>query len=447
MSTSPGLILSQQDQLTTLRERVSELEQRDAAFQADIQRLAGQQCLDQMIAKGAPLSQILEAIALFIEQQTEETFCSITLLQGNLLRRGATPSMPASFQDAMDGLIIGPRCGSCGTAAFTKKQVITNDVATDPLWEGYARWLIDNYGLHACWSTPILGTHGQVLGVFSMYRRAPGMPSPHQRSLIDIATNLASVAIERWHGDNELREAKEQAESASRAKSLLLANMGHELRTPLNAIIGYTELIEDELGVVNPPSWHDDLRNIKAAAQQLATLVTNVLDIARLDTGQIQPQAVEFDAQQLVRRAADKFSPLCERKGNRFTVTCAQSLGTMMSDNAKIERILDILLDNANKFTSNGDVILRAERARDGNRDWLVIVISDSGIGMNEHQLESLSQIFFLGDPTSTRRHGGSGLGLALSYGMCRLLGGTIEVQSAAGHGTTFTVRLPTAIG
>jgi len=179
----------------------------------------------------------------------------------------------------------------------------------------------------------------------------------------------------------------------------------------------------------------------------LVTLVSNMLDIARLEAGQLPPQPGEFDAQQLMQRLADKFAPLCNRKGNRFTLECVQPLGSMVSDGVKIERLLDILLDNANKFTSNGNVVLRAARVHDDGRDRLVITISDTGIGMNAQQLENLSQIFFIGDPTSTRRHGGSGLGLALSYALCRLLGGSIEVQSTVGQGTTFTVRLPATIG
>ncbi len=413
---------------------------------SDAERLEGQQKLIADIASGMSLQQTLQGIARYIERQTSDTFCSIVLLQGNLLRRGAAPSMPSSFQDALDGLIIGPRCGSCGTAAYTGQQIISRDVARDPLWEGYAQWLIDNYGMHACWATPITSAAGQVLGVFSMYRRVHGEPSEKEQALIRTAVHLAALAIERSSYETEISHVKEIMESTSRAKSQFFANMGHELRTPLAAILGYTDLISEELHAGANDSLRTDLSNIKVAAQQLQKLVTNLLDIARLDIGQIKPQTESFDARELLNRIVAKAAPIYDRKHNHFAFECEGELGVLNTDSALIERVLEVFLDNANKFTSDGKIHMTARRTAVAESESLVVSISDTGIGMNEQQLENLSQIFFLGDPTSTRRHGGSGLGLAVAYGLCHLLGGSVEVRSEVGKGSTFTISIPNQI-
>src|SRR5436190_20893549 len=156
-----------------------------------------QQRIEEMIAADAPLNEILSNLVLMIEAQSPEMICSILLLSddGNHVKHAVAPSLPENYVKVIDGSPIGPKHGSCGTAMWRGKPVIVTDIATDPLWEEYRNfaWAI---GVSACWSTPILSRKGKVLGSFAMYYRDKRGPSENERSLTDVATKLASRAIE-----------------------------------------------------------------------------------------------------------------------------------------------------------------------------------------------------------------------------------------------------------
>lgn len=158
---------------------------------------AEQKRIEDMIAAGAPLRDVLAELVLLIEAQSPEMLCSILLLSddGNHVRHAVAPSLPENYIKVIDGSPIGPKHGSCGTAMFRGKPVIVTDIATDPLWDEYRKfaWTID---VAACWSTPILSSKGKVLGSFAMYYREPRGPKPEEQHLTDVATKLASRAIE-----------------------------------------------------------------------------------------------------------------------------------------------------------------------------------------------------------------------------------------------------------
>jgi PAS domain S-box-containing protein len=189
--------------------------------------LANQQQVLEFIAQGRALPEILEALARFIEERSDRAKCSILLLDsdGKHLRLGAAPSLPASFIQFADGWLIGPRAGSCGTAAYRGQQVISVDIATDPLWVDFADGFVNEQGLRSCWSTPILSIGGQVLGTFAMYYAEPKTPGPRDCELIGVATRLAGIAIERAQAESVLRE--------SEAKHRLLLN---SIQSPVLAL-------------------------------------------------------------------------------------------------------------------------------------------------------------------------------------------------------------------
>ncbi len=169
-----------------------------APSEEDSQKFAAEQKrVEEMIAAGAPLRDVLSELVLMIEAQSPEMLCSILLLSddGNHVRHAVAPSLPDSYINVIDGSPIGPKHGSCGTAMFRGKPVIVTDIATDPLWEEYRNfaWAIN---VAACWSTPILSSKGKVLGSFAMYYREPRGPRPEEQHLTDVATKLASRAIE-----------------------------------------------------------------------------------------------------------------------------------------------------------------------------------------------------------------------------------------------------------
>jgi PAS domain S-box-containing protein len=169
--------------------------------------LAGQTRLLEMIATGAPLAQVLNELVQLIEFQSEGLLCSVLLLDGEgRLHHGAAPSLPESYNKAADGILVGPTAGSCGTAAYRRESVVVTDILEDPLWNDY-RELAIGHGLRACWSTPFLSRRGSVLGTFAMYYRTPRAPLTAEIRLIDVATRIASIAVERWQSDEELRQA------------------------------------------------------------------------------------------------------------------------------------------------------------------------------------------------------------------------------------------------
>ena len=175
------------------------------------QLMQGQNMLLEMIALRKPLSDILTALAQFMESQAPEIICSVLLLEedGIHLKHGAAPSLPGGLITAINGSSIGPRAGSCGTAAFRGETVFVEDIASDPLWTDYRNVFLLR-GLHACWSTPIFDEEHRVLGTFAIYRRTPSLPEPIHLQLIDVATRIAAISISRSRLDERLRRSEHQ---------------------------------------------------------------------------------------------------------------------------------------------------------------------------------------------------------------------------------------------
>jgi two-component system cell cycle sensor histidine kinase/response regulator CckA len=167
----------------------------------------GQNQVLEMIAGGEPLSETLTTLLHFIERQSEDMLCSILLLEddGRRLRHCAAPRLSATYTKAIDGLIIGPTAGSCGTAAFRRAAVLVEEITTDPLWADY-RVLAEEHGLRACWSAPIFDVNHRMLGTFAVYRDQPGLPTEHHRRLIDIAIHMAAICLSRYETEKMLRD-------------------------------------------------------------------------------------------------------------------------------------------------------------------------------------------------------------------------------------------------
>ena len=179
--------------------------------------LAGEKRLLEMIARGDSRALILDALCRLVEELATGTLSSILLLEAdsNRLRHGSAPSLPKAYVEAIDGAIIGPTAGSCGTAAYRAQPVIVADIATDPLWADY-RDLALPHGLRACWSTPILSSEGRVLGTFAVYYREPRSPTPQDQSVIEQINHLASIAIEREQAEEKLRRSEAHLHDAQR---------------------------------------------------------------------------------------------------------------------------------------------------------------------------------------------------------------------------------------
>jgi len=249
---------------------------------------------------------------------------------------------------------------------------------------------------------------------------------------------VESRNAELSHTAEQLRAARDEAEDANIAKSQFLANMSHELRTPLNAIIGYTEVLQEELILAEMSRSVEDVQWIYGSARQLLTLINGILDLSKIEAGRMDVEVHEFDVRQLVREAGGMLEPLAAQKGNTLHLQVDPSVPTARSDSAKLRQCLLNLGSNACKFTENGHVFILARHEGED----LVFTISDTGIGMSEEELSRLFQPFMQADASTTRRYGGTGLGLTICWRFAEMLGGSVDVESAPGEGSSFTLRV-----
>jgi signal transduction histidine kinase len=245
---------------------------------------------------------------------------------------------------------------------------------------------------------------------------------------------------------DELERARALAEENMKARIGFFSKMSHELRTPLNAIIGYSEILMEELDdeTEAESTRAKDVRGINSAGKHLLSLVANVLDSDRIEDEALIVEPVSISLGQLCDAVAANARPMIEKNGNNFQVHCPQSEKMLYTDARKVRQIAINLLGNAGKFTSNGVVRLEMIIESGSHDDYLRMSVKDTGIGIPEGARDRLFGEYQQADASVPSRFGGTGIGLALSRQLCILLGGQISFVSRVGHGSTFTVTLPT---
>ncbi|MBE3028062.1 histidine kinase [Janthinobacterium sp. BJB1] len=455
---------------------------------------SGQSALLEMVAKGAPLIPTLNQLLLLIEGQSRGVYCSIMLLDddGMHMHSAAGPSLPAEYMALLEGVEIGPGVGSCGTAMFRREQVIVSDIMQDPLWAPY-RELAAPFGLRACWSRPIFGQEGKVLGSFAMYYREVRSPDAHEQGLIDTATDLAGIAIGRMRHERELQrhrahleelvaertaaltQAKEQSEQVNRelaaalenlsitqeelvrrdklaALGALVAGIAHELNTPIgNGLVVATTMAErtrelqasfldglrrSELGAYLAQASEADaimLRNLQRAADLVSSFKQIAVDRA-------SSQRRHFLLRQFVAELMLPLSTPLKTAGLTLTQDVPEDLA-MDSYPGPLGQVLGNLLENCLRHAfdgrSGGSIAVTARASDDGQ--GIVLSVADTGVGITADDLTHVFDPFF----TTKLGSGGSGLGLHVAHNIVTgVLGGHIDACSSPA-GSTFTLLLP----
>jgi PAS domain S-box-containing protein len=517
------------------------------------------------IAGGTELRTTLCNVALIVERLTSPAICTIHFLDpdGLHIRQGGAPSLPDSYNAVIDGLKIGPSAGSCGTAAYRRRRVVVEDIATDPLWADYRACALP-LGLKACWSQPILDAAGTVLGMFALYYPEIKAPSGAELALVDRMTRLVRVALIQdrrekvlieteqklrdyltvstdwqWEQDVERRltfassnavgidtdsmlgkpfwdtvtrgmnaeqiaaydadlaaerpfrtlrvlqpdaegrllylnvngkpiydadghfrgyrgtahdvskqvaaeaeslRSRLEAESANRAKTEFLANISHELRTPLNAILGFSEIMEGALLGPLSERYQHYAADIHKSGQYLHGLVTNILDLSRIEMNEVYLDEEEVEIAELIESCVNMLRIRADEQAVRLEAEALPDLPPICCDRLRLKQALINLISNAVKFTPKyGRVSVSVSM----NGAGLALSVSDTGIGMRPEDIPRALEPFRQIEPQLNRRHDGVGLGLALTKALVERHGGRLELTSALGAGTTATIHLP----
>ena len=259
----------------------------------------------------------------------------------------------------------------------------------------------------------------------------------HEVKVRQQAETVASTLVD------QLRITQRQAEAATRAKSEFLASMSHELRTPLNAIILYSELLQEEAVDTDAQKSIPDLQRIQSAGNHLRELIDGILDLSKIEAGKMTLSLEQFDVRAMVAEVVDTVAPLVRKQDNQLTVHGADDVFPMRGDRMKTRQILLNLLGNAAKFTQGGTITLDIRSDTSSGRSAVIFSVTDTGVGMTQEQADKVFDPFTQADVTTSRTYGGTGLGLAIVSRFCRLMGGSIAVESEPGGGSRFTVRLP----
>ena len=256
--------------------------------------------------------------------------------------------------------------------------------------------------------------------------------------------------------NKQLAVSEHRALEATQAKSQFLASMSHELRTPLTAIIGFSEMLLAEAKAKGRTEEAEDLFRINDSAQHLLGLINDILDLSKIEAQKMELHLESFDVPTLIRDVTSTIRPLVVQKANALVVDCPEDIGSMLSDLVKVRQCLFNLLGNSNKFTKQGEIRLEVRRVpsplsplaagAEGEipaTARIVFRVTDNGIGMTAEQMSKLFQAFSQAEGSTTRKYGGTGLGLTITKHFCEMMRGTIRVESEPGKGSTFTIELP----
>ncbi len=401
----------------------------------------GENRILEMIARDAPLEEILEKLVRVMEAQFAGLLCSVLLLDEDRhhVRHGASASLPRAYIEAIDGLSIGPKAGSCGTAMYRGELVVVNDILQDPLWEEY-RGVAEPYGLRACWSTPILAHSGKALGSFAMYYREPRSPNPAESHALEMATHLAGIAIERKLAREErerLRQAQADFARMNRVSTMgeLTASLAHEVNQPIAAAATDANTCLRWLTRDQP-----DIEEARHAASRIvkdATRAGEIIGRIRQVFKKGTSQRALVDVDEVIR----EMIALLYSEATRHSVAVRTDLANVpevMADRVQLQQVLMNLMINAMDAMKDAEgtreLVICTQKTEDSQ---LMISVSDTGVGLPPQQADQIFNAFF-----TTKPHG-TGMGLRISRSIIEAHGGRLWATSNSGRGATFRFTLP----
>jgi signal transduction histidine kinase len=383
------------------------------------------------------LPTVLQTLVESAARLCEADKATITRQKGGNFYRAEAYGFSQEFMQLVRDVPVVPDRGTVhGRALLEGKIIHVLDVLADPEY----RWTEAQHlgGFRTFAAVPML-REGVPIGVLGLARSEVRPFTDKQIELVSTFADQAAIAIENVRLFDEIQEKSRQLAEASQHKSQFLANMSHELRTPLNAIIGVSEMLREDAEALKQDT--EPLDRVLGAGRHLLALINDILDLSKIEAGRMELQLEDFALAPLIDNVVKTIEPLAAKNENRVALSCDPAIERLHADQMRLRQALLNLMSNANKFTERGTITVDARQ--ENGRDWVTIAVADSGIGMTPEQIGKLFQEFSQADASTTRKYGGTGLGLVISRRFCQMMGGDIMVESEPGRGSTFTIRLP----
>jgi signal transduction histidine kinase len=387
------------------------------------------------------LQTVLDTLVESAAKLCEADIVAMHRQQGSNYQAVATYGGPSDYRELILRRIPfeAGRGSVLGRTVLERQPVQVSDVLADPDYT--LQEVQKRVGFRTVLGVPLL-REGNPIGIIILGRKTVRPFTDRQIELATTFADQAVIAIENVRLFDEIQEKSRQLQLASENKSQFVSSMSHELRTPLNAIIGLTEMMVKNAARFGTEKAQEPLQRVNRAGTHLLGLINQVLDLSKIEAGKLElnPQTVQLAP--LIKDVISTAGQLAEQNKNRLVVDAQENLGALTVDPMRLRQILLNLLSNAFKFTKKGEVTLRARRVANGG-NWIECAVADTGIGMTAEQQAKLFEEFTQADATTAQRYGGTGLGLALSRKLARMMGGDVTVTSEPGKGSVFTVRLP----
>jgi two-component system cell cycle sensor histidine kinase PleC len=412
--------------------RVAITRAREAAFIGILQRLPAASKLDEVL---------LETVHA-IERTIPDCIGSIQLIENGKIRNGAAPGLPKFYNDLLEGLPVAEGVGSCGSAAALRQPVVVDDVFDHPYWAPYKE-IARQAGFAACWSQPVMQSDGAVIATFSTYYRTKRAPTEDELSTIRAFAEILRLAIEQFRNRVALMDAKNAAQSASRAKSRFLSMMSHELRTPLNAIIGFSDVLRLELfGPRDLPIYQDYADNIHRSGRHLLDLVNQILDVSRVEAGKLELKMENLPLPVALTDVLQIEGGALLKKALRVHLGNCEDL-SVRADGQSLRQLLLNVVDNAIKYSPAGGTIEIEARQSNGR---VTVSIVDEGPGVPPDKLDQLGLPFVsFADPEMVDSKQSIGLGLSISRALAEAMDGEIRFDNRPERGFQVEITLPAA--